>query len=219
MPLTNRILIVDDHTLVRHALHLMLDLKPGFEVVGEAQDGLEAISQTRRLQPDVILMDLEMPGMGGLEAISEIHREFPKVHILVLTSFVDDQKIAAAIKAGAVNYLFKNSSPAELVKAIQEVYKGRTNLSPEVASRLVAGLQQQDHSKISEFSLTRREIEILRLAASGLSNPEIASKLFISEGTVRFHFSNIFRKLQVTNRSQAILVALRQGWANLDEKH
>ena len=216
---TNRILIVDDHTVVRHALHLMLDLKPGFEVVGEAQDGLEAIIQTRSLQPDVILMDLEMPRMSGLEAIVEIHREFPKVRILVLTSFVDDQKIAAAIKAGAMNYLLKNSSPAELVQAIQEVYQGSTNLSPEIARRLVAGLQQPAKPGTSENLLSKREVEILRLAASGSSNLDIAATLFISEGTVRFHFSNIFRKLQVTNRSQAILVALRQGWADLDEKH
>ena len=216
---TNRILIVDDHTVVRHALHLMLDLKPGFEVVGEAQDGLEAIIQTRSLQPDVILMDLEMPRMSGLDAIVEIHREFPKVRILVLTSFVDDQKIAAAIKAGAMNYLLKNSSPAELVQAIQEVYQGSTNLSPEIARRLVAGLQQPAKPGTSENLLSKREVEILRLAASGSSNLDIAATLFISEGTVRFHFSNIFRKLQVTNRSQAILVALRQGWADLDEKH
>jgi DNA-binding NarL/FixJ family response regulator len=210
-----RILIVDDHTLVRNAMHLMLDLKTGLEVVGEAQDGLEAIDQARILQPDVVLMDLEMPRLGGLEAIAEIHRQFPKIRIVVLTSFVDDQKIAAAIQAGAMNYLLKNSSPADLVRTIQEVYAGSANLSPEITRRLVAGLQQPAKPVAPETSLTERENEILRLAASGLTNPEIAEKLFISEGTVRFHISNIFSKLGVSSRSQAILYALRQGWVDL----
>lgn len=212
-----RILIVDDHTVVRNAMHLMLDLKPDLEVVGEAQDGFEAIEQTRMLQPDVILMDLEMPRMGGLEAITEIHREFPGVRILVLTSFVEDQKIAAAIQAGALNYLLKNSTPAELVHAIREVFLGHVNLSPDMARRLVAGLQHPIPAIPPENALTDREDEILRLAAQGLSNPDISARLFISEGTVRFHMSNIFSKLQVTSRSQAILIALRRGWVKLSE--
>ena len=212
-----RILIVDDHTLVRSAMHLMLELKPGLEIVGEAQDGIEAIEQTRALQPDVILMDLEMPRMGGLEAIAQIHAEFPGARILVLTSFVDDQKITAAIKAGALNYLLKNSSPADLVRTIHEVYSGASNLSPEIARGLVAGLQQpaSPHPPVAE--LTPRETEILRLAAGGLSNTSIAARLFISEGTVRFHMSNIFSKLRVSNRSQAIVSALRQGLVELEK--
>jgi NarL family two-component system response regulator LiaR len=214
---TIKILIVDDHTVVRSALHLMLDLKPGLEVIGEAQDGLEAINQTKLLKPDVILMDLEMPRMGGLESIMEIHREFPAVHILVLTSFVDDQKIAAAIKAGAMNYLLKNSTPGELVQAIKDVYIGSTNLSPDISRRLIAGLQEPVKSVSNTPSLTGRESEILSLSARGLSNPEIATALYISEGTVRFHFSNIFKKLQVANRSQAILYAHRQGWVDISK--
>lgn len=212
-----RILIVDDHTLVRSAMHLMLELKPGLEIVGEAKDGIEAIEQTRALQPDVILMDLEMPRMGGLEAIAQIHTEFPGVRILVLTSFVDDQKITAAIRAGALNYLLKNSSPADLVRTIHEVYSGASNLSPEIARGLVAGLQQPASPNPPAAELTARETEILRLAAGGLSNTSIAARLFISEGTVRFHMSNIFSKLQVSNRSQAIVSALRTGLVDLEK--
>jgi NarL family two-component system response regulator LiaR len=209
MPKPIRLLIVDDHTVVRSALHLMLELKPGLEVVGEAQDGFEAIEQARRVQPDVILMDLEMPRLGGLEAIAAIHRAQPWIRILVLTSFVADQKIAAAIGAGAQNYLLKNSTPAELVAAIHEVHAGQPRLAPDIAARLVAGLQQSQTA-----ALTRREAEILHLAVSGMSNAEIATRLCVAPGTVRFHFSHICRKLQAANRSQAILTAIRTGWAD-----
>jgi NarL family two-component system response regulator LiaR len=212
-----RILIVDDHTVVRHGLRLMLELKPGLDVVGEAQDGSEAISQARLLQPDVILMDLEMPRMSGLQAIEEIHPQFPNIHILVLTSYADSEKIAMTIKAGAAGYLLKDSSPKDLVEAIQNVYHGNISLPPEIAQKLVQGLQQPSKKSPSDTLLTGREKEIIQLAANGLSNVEIAQKLVLSEGTVRFHFSNIFSKLHVSNRSQAILFALRQGWVDLND--
>jgi NarL family two-component system response regulator LiaR len=212
-----RILIVDDHTVVRHGLRLMLELKSGFEVIGEAKDGNEAIDMAIKLTPDVILMDLEMPQVNGLQAITAIHAELPDIRILVLTSFVDSEKIASAIRNGAAGYLLKDTSPGELVQAIKEVDEGHVSLPPEIAQKLVEGLQKPAGIQAVENTLTNREGEILQLAACGLSNQEIANKLVISEGTVRFHFSNIFSKLQVNNRSQALVYALRQGWVNLTE--
>ena len=212
-----RILIVDDHTVVRHGLRLMLDLKAGFEVVGEAKDGSEAIALAAQLTPDVILMDLEMPQVDGLQAITVIHQELPDIHILVLTSFTDSDRIASAIRNGAAGYLIKDSSPSELVQAIQDVAEGQISLPAEIAQKLVEGLQKPSEIPEVEDILTEREREILQLAAYGLSNQDIASKLVVSEGTVRFHFSNIFSKLQVKNRSQALIFALRQGWVDLTE--
>jgi DNA-binding NarL/FixJ family response regulator len=212
-----RILIADDHTVVRHGLHLMLERKADFEVAGEARDGAEALALARTLRPDVILMDLEMPHMNGLEAIAAIHPELPEVRILVLTSFTDSEKIASAVKSGAAGYILKDSSPAELAYAIREVARGGVSLPPEIAQKLVEGLQQPAAAPGGESGLTGREREILQLAASGLSNEEIAARLVISEGTVRFHFSNIFSKLQVSSRSQAIVHALRHGWVKIDE--
>lgn len=211
-----RLLIVDDHTVVRHGLRLMLELKPGIEVVGEAQDGEDAISQADLLQPDVILMDLEMPRVGGSQAITEIHQKYPGIRILVLTSFAESDKISMAIKAGASGYLLKDSTPADLLGAIQDVYAGNVSLPPEIAEKLVRELQQPVKNEAPEVALTGREKEIIQLAARGLSNQDIASKLVLSEGTVRFHLSNIFSKLQVTSRSQAILYALRHGWVDLN---
>jgi NarL family two-component system response regulator LiaR len=210
-----RVLIVDDHTVVRYGLRLMLEQKPGFEVVGEAADGLAAIHQSELLKPDVILMDLAMKGLDGVAAITQIHQTCPEIRILVLTSFPDDAKIMAAIQAGAMGYLLKDTSPSELVAAIQRVHRGEVSLSPDLARRLVLQLHGSQKPSQPETPLTDREIEVLRLAASGLSNPEIAKKLFITEGTVRFHFSNILDKLHLPNRTQAILYALRQGWADL----
>jgi two-component system, NarL family, response regulator LiaR len=212
-----RVLIADDHTIVRHGLRLMLELKPGIEVVGEAQDGAEAITLAGALKPDVIIMDLEMPRVSGLQAIAEIHARMPEIHILVLTSYTDSEKITSAIKNGAVGYLLKDSPPGELIQAIREVAQGHINLPPEIAQKLVQGLQQSSEAQRSFSPLTNRELEVLRLAACGMSNPEIAGKLVVSEGTVRFHFSNIFNKLQVNNRSQAIVHALRRGLVDLGE--
>lgn len=217
MEKTIRILIVDDHAIVRHGLRLMLELKSGIEVIGEAKDGNEAISLAIKLTPDVILMDLEMPQVNGLQAITAIYAESPDIRILVLTSFADSEKIASAIRNGAAGYLLKDTSPGELVQAIKEVDEGHVSLPPEIAQKLVEGLQKTAGIQAVNNPLTNRECEILQFAACGLSNQDIASKLVISEGTVRFHFSNIFSKLQVNNRSQALVYALRHGWVNLTD--
>lgn len=212
-----RILIADDHNVVRHGLKLMLERKPGIKVIGEAKNGAEVISLAGSLTPDVILMDLEMPLVSGLQAISTIHAEHPDIRILVLTSFTDSEKIASAIRNGAAGYMIKDTFPAELVAAIRDVANGEVNLPPEIVKKLVEGLQKIEPKKIIEPLLTHREQEILMLSAGGLSNQEIASKLFISESTIRFHFTNIYCKLEVNNRSQAIIFALRRGLVKIDE--
>jgi NarL family two-component system response regulator LiaR len=210
-----RIMIVDDHTVIRHGLSLMLQQKPDFEVVGEAGDGLQAIDLARAIKPDVIMMDLVMPRMDGVEAIKCIHQEFPAMRIMVLTSFGDEERQVAAIKAGALGLLGKDSQPAELLAAIRDVYEGKASLTPDFARRLVLEIQAPKKAAQPETALTEREMEVLKMAASGLSNHEIADRLFLSEGTVRFHLSNIIHKLNLPNRTQAVLYALRQGWTPL----
>lgn len=211
-----RVLIADDHTIVRRGLCLMLELKPGIAVVGEAQDGAEAITLAGELKPDVIIMDLEMPHVNGIQAIATIHNQQPGVRILVLSSFADEDNITQAIKNGAAGYLSKDSPPSELAQAIRDLAQGQVRIPLEIAQKLVHGLQQSGSRQPEGEPLTGREQEVLRMAASGLSNPDIAAKLVVSEGTVRFHFSNIFRKLKVANRSQAVISALRCGLVKLD---
>jgi len=213
---TIRILIADDHPVVRKGLKALLNTEPGLEVVGEAADGEQAVTKARTLKPDVILMDLSMPRKDGVQAISEIRQEVPGVKILVLTSFAEDKRIIAAIEAGALGYLLKESSPHELVRAVRTVYRGDSSLHPTVAHKLIHSLQRSSEGPQTE-SLTIREIKVLRLIAEGLSNHDIAKKLFISEPTVRTHVSNILRKLHLDNRTQAALYALREGFASLEE--
>jgi NarL family two-component system response regulator LiaR len=213
---TIRILIADDHPVVRKGLKALLNTEPGLEVVGEAADGEQAVTKASTLKPDVILMDLSMPRKDGVQAISEIRQEVPGVKILVLTSFAEDRRIIAAIEAGALGYLLKESSPHELVRAVRTVYRGDSSLHPTVAHKLIHSLQRSSEGPQTE-SLTVREIKVLRLIAEGLSNHDIAKKLFISEPTVRTHVSNILRKLHLDNRTQAALYALREGFASLEE--
>lgn len=213
-----RVLIADDHTIVRHGLRLMLEQKEGITVVAEARDGLEAVALADSLKPDVILMDLEMPRMDGIQAAAAIHAAHPEIHILVLTSFTESEKITAALKNGAAGYFLKDTPPADLVRGIREVSQGNVSLPQAVAEKLVHGMQHTPASQPSSAGLTQRELEVLRMAARGLSNTEIAEKMVVSEGTVRFHFSNIFNKLGVGSRSQAIVAALRQGLVQLDER-
>lgn len=208
-----RILIADDHPVVREGLHGLLSIKPDFEVIGTAEDGEEAVLQARLLKPDVILMDLEMPRKNGLEAIKEIKASQPDVKILVLTSFTEDKKIFAALDAGALGCLLKDSSPQELIRAIRDVYQGQLTLHPAVARKM---LREREKPEDPNSLLTDREIEVLKLVAQGVDNHEIADALFISLPTVRSHISNILNKLNLSNRSQAVLYALRHNIASLD---
>lgn len=213
-----RVLIADDHPVVREGLRGLISFKPGFEIVGEAEDGFEAVLLARKLQPDVILMDLEMPRKSGLDAIKEIKADNPQARILILTSFTDDKKIFASLEAGALGYLLKDSSPQELLRAIRAVYQGELSLHPTVARKM---LQQQNWPtppSPTREALTEREMEVLKLVAQGLSNKEIADRLVISGPTVRSHITNILTKLNLTSRTQAVLYALRQGIVKLDEQ-
>ncbi len=208
-----RILIVDDHPVVREGMRGLISIKPGLEVIGEAEDGFEEVLLARELQPDVILMDLEMPRKNGLEAIREIRSENPTAHILILTSFTEDEKIFSAIEAGALGCLLKDSAPQELVRAIRDVHQGELTLHPTIARKM---LQRQSGQPSLESDLTDREIEVLRLLAQGLSNKDIADSLVVSVPTVRSHVTNILSKLNLSNRTQAVLYALREGIASLD---
>ena len=211
------ILLVDDHEVVRRGIAALLATEPSVEVAGEAADGDAAVNQARELQPDVILMDLEMPGVGGIEAIERIVQSDAEARILVLTSFAADDKVFPAIKAGASGYLLKDTGPEDLVEAIQQVYRGESSLHPTIARKLLNEVSQPPAGKQTVDPLTERELEVLRLLAKGKSNQEIADELVISEATVRTHVSNILGKLHLASRTQAALYALREGLASLDD--
>ena len=211
-----RILITDDHAVVREGLRTLIGTEPGMEVVGEAADGVEAVQKACSLRPDVILLDMVMPRMDGLEAINEIKRECPEARILVLTSFSDDEKVFPAIKAGALGYLLKNTTPLRLLNAIRDVHQGKPSMSSDIAKKVMNELQRTSDLPPTEEPLTEREMDVLRLVAQGLSNRDIAETLVIGEGTVRTHVSKILSKLHLANRTQAALYALREGLAPLN---
>ena len=210
-----RILITDDHAVVREGLRTLISTEPGMEVIAEAEDGVQAVLKARTYNPDVILLDMAMPRMDGLEAINEIKRENPEAHILVLTSFSDDDRVFPAIKSGALGYLLKNTPPDKLLEAIREVHAGEPSMSPDIAKKLMLELRRSSDLPLTEEPLTVREVEVLRLVAQGYSNQEIAQQLVIGEGTVRTHVSNILGKLHLASRTQAALYALREGLASL----
>jgi NarL family two-component system response regulator LiaR len=184
--------------------------------VGEAANGREAVTEARKLQPDVILMDLVMPEMDGIEAIRHIKTHQPEARILVLTTFAGEDKIFPAIKAGALGYHLKDSSPEALVQAIRQVYHGESSLHPIIARKVLQELSRPSEQPPTPDPLTQREVEVLRLVAQGWDNREIAQELVISDATVRTHVSNILGKLHLATRTQAALYALREGLASLD---
>ncbi len=206
-----RILIADDHAVVRSGLRALLSLQDDMEVVGEAKDGLEAVEQAGRRTPDVVLLDLEMPRLDGVQAIPKILEASPKSRILVLTSFATDEKVFPSIKAGAVGYLLKDSTADDLVSSIRQVHRGESALHPLIARKVLHELASPGEKPPTKDPLTPRELEVLRLIALGMGNSEIAAELVLSETTVRNYVSTILGKLHLANRTQAALFAIRKG--------
>ncbi len=205
--MTIRILIVDDHAVVRQGLRMFLSLDSELEVIGEAVDGKQGVMLARQLQPDVVLMDLLMPVMDGVTAISILRREVPDAEVVALTSVLEDNAVVGAIRAGAIGYLLKDTESDELIRAIKAAANGQVQLSPKAAARLIREVRAPESPEV----LTERETEVLRLLAKGLSNKEIAQTLVIGEKTVKTHVSNILGKLNVSSRTQAALYAARIG--------
>ena len=205
-----RVLLVDDHAVVREGLRTFLELQDGVEVVGEAEDGQGALREAERLRPDVILMDLVMPKLDGVGAMRELRRLLPRSRVIVLTSFVDDERLLPAIQAGASGYLLKDVQPRELARAVRAAHAGEALLDPLVAARLVEAIARPPGEEPPE-RLTPREREVLELIGRGLSNKRIAFELGVSEKTVKTHVGHVLAKLGVTDRTQAALYAVRAG--------
>ena len=201
-----RLLIADDHPVVRDGLSGMFAPEPGFEVLGEAADGAEAVRMAQALEPDVILMDLRMPGMDGLAAITELHRRAVPSRVLVLTTYDTDSYVLPAIEAGATGYLLKDAPRDELLRAVRAAALGQAVLSPSVATRLMTRVRTPGAEPLSP-----RELEVLELVASGTTNREAAARLFISEATVKSHLPNIYGKLGVSDRAAAVAEAFKRG--------
>ena len=211
-----RVYITDDHQIVRRGIRQLLSTEAGIEVVGEASNGKEAVAEVDQLKPDIVLMDLVMPVMDGIEAIRQIKAGNPSIQILVLTSFATDDKVFPAIKAGALGYLIKDTSPDELINAIKQVHKGEPTLHSSIAQKLLKEISHAPADEhISPDPLTDREVEVLKLIARGLSNQEIAETLVVSVATVYTHVSRVLDKLHLASRTQAALYALREGLASL----
>ena len=205
--MTIRILIADDHAVVRQGLRMFIRLDAELEVVGEAEDGAETINQAKALNPDVVLMDLKMPGIDGITATREIRRQLPDVEVIALTSVLEDNAVIEAVRAGAIGYLLKDTQADDLCKAIKAANAGQVQLSPMAAERLMREVRAPENPE----KLTERETDVLRLLAKGKANKEIARELTISETTVKTHVSNILMKLGVPSRTQAALYAVHIG--------
>ncbi|RJP32256.1 MAG: DNA-binding response regulator [Actinobacteria bacterium] len=206
-----KVLIADDHRLVREGLVNLLRISPDIEVVGEAGNGEEAVARARSLKPDIILMDISMPGMNGITATQVIGRELPDTGVIMLTMLDQETYVYEAVKAGATGYLLKNAGFEELVKAIKEVHKGGATLHPEAQAHLLKEYVYLARNNQDTYGLSSREFEVLQLLADGMSNKEIAAKLFISAQTVKTHIAHIFEKLGVGDRTEAVAAALRRG--------
>ena len=207
-----KVMIVDDHGIVRQGLRTYLDLIEDITIIAEAENGLDALEKVKQFNPDIVLMDLVMPEMDGIEATQKICGSYPGVKVIVLTSFTEDEQVFSAIKAGAVGYLLKDISPPDLAKAIQAVHSGETHLHPEITKKLMNQfVSPKSDIEITPDELTPREMEVLQLIAQGLSNKELANKLTISEKTVKTHLSSIFSKLHLSDRTQAAIYALKHN--------
>jgi NarL family two-component system response regulator LiaR len=212
-----RVLVVDDHVIVRQGIRALLAEYEDVEVVGEAGDGVEAVQAAESLKPDVILMDLIMPQMDGIEATRRISEQWPEARVLVVTTYNGDDLVFPAIKAGARGYVLKDAGASELVGAIRQVYRGEPSLHPDIARKLLNEIREPTPDRPTPDALTAREVEVLRLLAEGLENQEIAERLIVAEVTVRSHISRILDKLHLANRVQATLYALREGLVDLEE--
>ncbi|MDQ7792793.1 MAG: response regulator transcription factor [bacterium] len=210
-----RVLIVDDHPVVREGLELMLGRRPNLAVVGQAADGWEALEQARRLKPDVILMDLRLPRMDGVEATRRVREECPQARVLVLTTYDQDELVLAGLRAGAAGYLLKDSPREDIFRAIEGVHRGETVLHPSVAAQVVEHATAGPAAAAAPSPLSQREREALHCLSDGLSNREIAARLGIAESTVKTHLANLFAKLGVSDRTEAVTTAIRQGWLRL----
>lgn len=210
-----RILIVDDHPVVRKGMRAMLETEPGLQVVGEGKNGAEALEGFIAYRPDVILMDLVMPVMDGIAAIQKIRECDSRARILVLTSFTSDDKVFAAIRAGAAGYMLKDSDPEDLVRAIHQVYRGESSLHPAIAHKVLAELAHPAEARPRPEALTEREKEVLTCIAQGLNNNQIAEKMVVSPATVHSHVNRILKKLQLDSRTQAALYAVRSGYITI----
>jgi DNA-binding NarL/FixJ family response regulator len=206
-----RILVADDHPVVRDGLVAILSTQPDFEVVGEAGNGAEAVERAMTLQPDVMLLDLEMPELDGVEVLRRLAQSNPEVRGIVFTAFDTDERILGAVQAGAQGYLLKGAPRKELFEAVRVVHAGGSLLQPVVASKLLRQVSHQSQAAPTVDALTPREVEVLRLLAQGLQNKEIAAQLVISERTVKFHVSSIMSKLGAGNRTEAVTLAAQQG--------
>lgn len=213
-----KILIVDDHAVVRKGIRALLATETDLEVIGEAVDGEQAVALYQELKPDLLLLDLIMPKVNGIEVIKKIKGDHPQAKILVLTSFAADDQVFPAIKAGALGYLLKDTEPDDLINAIHQVYLGESSLSPTVARKVLEEVFHPAQKPLSPDPLTNREVDVLLVLAKGKSNRDIAEELSISETTVRTHVSNILGKLHLASRTEAALYALKEGMADLEGK-
>ena len=212
-----RILVADDHEVVREGTRRMLEREADIDVVGEAADGAETVRLVEALRPDIVVMDVRMPDVNGIEATKQIKASFPKVRVLVFTAHDDDRYVFPLLDAGANGYVLKTTGQRDLIKAIRDVYRGQTALHPEIARRVVERLTQKNRYQAEGMveALTEREMEVLGAVARGWSNKEVSESLHISPHTVQVHLSNIFGKLNVKTRTEAVLYAIRQGWVEV----